>query len=133
MASFEQKIAAEVIRERGKQRLKLQEGEKTKKELEAERLFFWILSRIAAEIEKSGSNQRSYKLTIEEKYPFLQGKTILTYGQEEYHSQYTFGNDFNDVLVRMKCTMNARDGYNVYVLQPHNENQKAIIIVSLEL
>ena len=133
MASFEQKIAAGVIRERGKQRLKIQEGEKTKKELEAERLFFWILSRIAGEIEKSSPKQRSYKLTIEEKYPFLQGKTILTYGQEEYHSQYVFGNDFNDVLIRVKCTISSMEGYHSYVLQPHNANQKAIIIVSIEL
>ena len=35
MASLEQKIAAEVLRERGRKLLKVKEGEKTKKELEA--------------------------------------------------------------------------------------------------
>ena len=53
MASLEQKIAAEVLRERGKNLLKIADGEKTPKEMEAERLFFWILNRLDDEMEES--------------------------------------------------------------------------------
>ena len=135
MASFEQKILAEVVRERGKQLWKMDESKKTLKELEAERLYFWILNRIAHEIEETYPARDSFKLVIEEKIPLNQeSETVLCHGtMAEYHSRYVYGKDINDVLTRVKCSISSMDGYSSYVLQPHNDNQKANMIVSIEL
>ena len=136
MASFEQKIAAEVVRERGKRLLKINESQKTIKELEAERLYFWILRRLAHEIEEADTAQRSLKLVVEEVYPFEKNETILITAHGDmstYHSRYVYGKDFNDVLTRVKCSISSMDGYSSYVLQPHNDHQKATMIVSIEL
>ena len=134
MASFEQKIVAEVVRERGRKLLK-RDDDRSKKELEAERLYFWIISRFAYEMEETYPAKKSFKMTIEEKVPVSQnGEIHLRHGLvAEYHSQYIFGNEFNDVLTRVKCTLNSMDGYHAYVLQPHGNKQQAILIVSMEL
>ena len=135
MASFEQKIAAELVRERGKKLLKADKSGKTPKELEAERLYFWILSRIAHEIETSMLMKKSFKLTITEKYLLAEKNEIILCDDKmaEYHFMHVFGDDINDVLIRVKCSLSSMDGYNSYVMQPHNDKQKAILIVTVEL
>ena len=134
MASFEQKIAAEVVLERGR-KLQEKQEEKHPKKLEAERLYFWILSRIAYEIEEAYTPQKSYKLTIEEKNAVNEKfATVLCHeNMTEYHLRYVQLKDLNDVLVRVKCILNSMNGYNAYILQMHSEKKKAIMIVSIEL
>ena len=137
MASLEQKIAAEVLRERGKKLLKVEEVEKNKKQLEAERLYFWILNRMEWEMEKSDIPKRDIRLAIEEKQPGgKNGEMIFSYNGntgEEYRTKYVFGKDINDVLIRVKCTIGSIHGYSAYVIQPHNNTQRASMMVMLAL
>ena len=135
MASLEQKIAAEVLRERGRKLLKVKEGEKTKKELEAERLFFWILNRLECKVEESDTPQRDYRLIIEEKFRCEENGKITFFdgSKAEYHSKYVYGSDINDVLIRVKCSLNSINGYSVCFTQPHNNQQKAIMVVELSV
>ena len=137
MASLEQKIAAEVLRERGKNLLKIADGEKTPKEMEAERLFFWILNRLDDEMEESDKAKKEYHLMIEEIITSNQkgnGQIIFSAGSMiVYHSKYVYGNDINDVMVRVKCTLNSIHGYSMYIVQNHSEQRKAIMSIELSV
>ena len=135
MANLEEKLAAEILLERARKLLKGADAGKTKKDLETERLFYWILNVMARMMEEASTPQRDYRLCIEERKTYGINGEIFLFGDtgDEYRFKYVYGKDVNDVITRVECMLNSIYGYSVEFIQQHSRKQKALIRVAMSI
>lgn len=111
----EKVLAAQILRSR----LSInQEKTKTPKELEIDRLFFWILGRIHYEIGKSDSEY--YRVIIKVIGSSRDDETIILQhvdetkddlNMEKYFSKYVKGREFYDIMLEVAEIFNELDNY----------------------
>lgn len=89
-------LIAENLAERNMNRL---DKERSPKEQEIDRLFYWIMSRLEWYVESCSPAQRFHAVTIKISYLYDDGEVLLEHGRvSDYLSEYVKGVEFYSVM-----------------------------------
>ena len=107
------KRAARILAQRLKNRTQPPQGPKAAKELEKERLFFWILSNFESEVDVGYLVRPNIfrKIKIKGKAHTSFGGGCLYIGSSQYYSKYVEGEIFSKIVDEIVKEFNNLEGY----------------------
>ncbi len=124
------KRAARILAQRLKNRTHPPQGPKAAKELEKERLFFWILRNLESEVDIGYlvHPNRVREIKIRGKAHTSFGGGCLYIGSSQYYSKYVEGEVFSKIVDEIVKEFNNLEGYRGINYSSKDEIEFVVII-----